>query len=207
MLAYHDLLMPPTYLDEYRRKKADQRRSQQSTGNVPPNADSTLTNDQAGAPADGVRPVRYVASRLTGFVDDQAPIGPDEPSDPYMDALIDDAHRGAQDESNGTSQTAGVASPHPDAGSSEASIPDDEFFDRQANSAPQPQGQPAPPRAAPRSSPQQGANATAAPASERPPRIARPTTSCSRGRRGQTRSNASVEPRLWPRWRDSASCC
>ena len=50
-------------------------------------------------------------------------------------------------------------------------------------------------------SPQQGANATAAPASERPPRIARPTTSCSRGRRGQTRSNASVEPRLWPRWR------
>ena len=119
MLAYHDLLMPPTYLDEYRRKKADQSRSQQSTA-TPPNADSTLTNDQAGAPADGVRPVRYVASRLTGLVDDQAPIGPDEPSDPYMDALIDDAHRGAQDESNGTSQTAGVASPHPDAGSSEA---------------------------------------------------------------------------------------
>ena len=91
MLAYHDLLMPPTYLDEYRRKKADQSRSQQSTGNVPPNADGTLANDQLGGEADGVRPVRHVASRLTGLVDDSAPIGPDEPSDPYMDKLIDGA--------------------------------------------------------------------------------------------------------------------
>src|SRR5690242_10350052 len=108
--------MPPTYLDEYRRKKADQSRSQQSTGNVPPNADGTLANDQLGGEADGVRPVRHVASRLTGLADDSAPIGPDEPSDPYMDALIEGAQGGAQDESNGISQTVG-ASPHPDAAS------------------------------------------------------------------------------------------
>ena len=132
--------MPPTYLDEYRRKKADQSRSQQSTGNVPPNADETLPNDQAGAPTDGVRPVRHVASRLTGLLDDSAPIGPDEPTDPYMDALIEGGQGDAQDASNEVSQTAGGDSPPPDAGSSEVSIPDDEFFETQANSAPQTPG-------------------------------------------------------------------